>query len=149
MPVGPVIFKLVSYISTIFGSIVSKIMAIDPDMMTIDLKIMMIDPKMMMIDPNMMMIDPKMMLLQETNLKITGPTGIFGENRDHKTIIREPLANDPAHMSDERTVLMNYKVYGQFQPDSYCKGSLGLLLFFCDRTIVLVCTFFKLILYVM
>ena len=24
-------------------------------------------------------------------------------------------------------VLMYYKVYGQFQPDSYCKGSLGLL----------------------
>ena len=30
--------------------------------------------------------------------------GIFGENRDYKTIIREPFANDLAHMSDEWTV---------------------------------------------
>ena len=52
MPVGPVIFKLVSYRSIIFGSNLSKILAIDPKMMTIDLKMMMIDLKMMMIDPN-------------------------------------------------------------------------------------------------
>ena len=69
--------------------------------MMIDPKMMMIDPNMMMIDPKRMTIDPKMMLLQETNLKITGPTGIFGENRDYKTIIREPFANDLAHMFDE------------------------------------------------
>ena len=50
MPVGPVIFKLVSYIRIIFRSNVSKILAIDP-------KMMMIDPKMMMIDLKMMMID--------------------------------------------------------------------------------------------
>ena len=41
-------------------------------------------------------------------MRITGPTGIFGENRDHKTVIREPFANDLAHMFDECTVpLMN------------------------------------------
>ena len=74
---------------------------IDPNMMMIDLNMMMIDPNMMMIDPKMMTIDPKMMLLQETNLKITGPTGIFGENRDYNTIIREPFANDLAPMFDE------------------------------------------------
>ena len=45
--------------------------------------------------------DPYMMLIQETNLKITGPTDIFGENLDYKTIIREPFANDLAHMFDE------------------------------------------------
>ena len=73
----------------------------DPKIMMIDPKMMMIDPNMMMIDPKRMTIDPKMMLLQETYLKITGPTGIFGENRDYKTIIREPFANDLAHMFDE------------------------------------------------
>ena len=73
----------------------------DPNMMTIDLNMMMIAPKMMMIDPKMMTIDPKMMLLQETKLNITDPTGIFGENQDYKTIIREPFANDLAHMFDE------------------------------------------------
>ena len=52
MPVGPVIFKLISYINIIFGSNVSKIFAMDPKMMTIA-------PNMMTIDPNMMMIDPK------------------------------------------------------------------------------------------
>ena len=57
MPMGPVIFKLVPYINIIFGSNVSKILAIDPKMMTIDPKMMMIDLKMMMIDLNMMMID--------------------------------------------------------------------------------------------
>ena len=89
-------------------------MTIDPKMMKIDPHLMMIDPKMITIDPNMMMIYPKMMiepkmmtiyakmiLLQETNLKITGHTGIFGENRDYKTIIREPFANDLANMFDE------------------------------------------------
>ena len=76
-------------------------------MMMIDLNMMPIDPNMMMIDPKMMTIDPKMMLLQETNLKITGPTGIFGENRDYKTKIREPFANDLAHMFDELTVPLN------------------------------------------
>ena len=35
------------------------------------------------------------MLLYKTNLKITG---IFGENRDVKTVIREPFANDLALM---------------------------------------------------
>ena len=70
-------------------------------MMTIVQNMMMIDPKMMMIDPKMMTIDPKMMLIQETYLKITDPTGIFGETRDYKTIIREPFANDLAHMFDE------------------------------------------------
>ena len=83
-------------------------MAIDPKMMmigskvmTIDLNMMRIDPNMMRIDPKMMTIDPKMMLIQETNLKITGPTGIFGENRDYKTIIREPFASNLAHIFDE------------------------------------------------
>ena len=42
MLVGLVIFKLVSYISIIFGSNVSKILAIDPKMMTIDPKMMML-----------------------------------------------------------------------------------------------------------
>jgi hypothetical protein len=42
-------------------------------------------------------------------LKITGPTGIFGENRDYKTMIGEPFANDLAHMSDEWTVPLNIK----------------------------------------
>ena len=80
---------------------------IDPNMMMIDLNMMTIDPDMMMIDPNMM-IDPKMMtidlkmvLLQETNLKITGPTGIFWENKYYKTIIRKQFANDLAHTFDE------------------------------------------------
>ena len=36
--------------------------------------------------------DPKMMQIWETNLKITGPTGIFWENRDYKTITREPFS---------------------------------------------------------
>ena len=78
-----------------------NMMIIDPNTMMIDMNMMTIDPNMMMIDPKMMTIDPKIMLLQETNLKITGPTGIFGENRDYKTIIREPFANDLAHMFDE------------------------------------------------
>ena len=56
-------------------------------------KMMMIDPNMMMIDLNMMTIDPKMMVID--------PTGIFGENRDYKTIMREPFAKDLAHMLDE------------------------------------------------
>ena len=59
---------------------------------------------MVTIDPKNMTIDPTMMLLKETNLKITGPMGIFGENRDYKTIIREPFANDLAHKFDEWTV---------------------------------------------
>ena len=63
MPVGPVIFKLGSYISIIFGSNVSKILAIDPKMMTIDPKMMMIDPKRMTIDPNMMTNDPNLMTI--------------------------------------------------------------------------------------
>ena len=29
-----------------------------------------------------------------TKLKITGHRGIFGENRDYKTVIREPFVND-------------------------------------------------------
>ena len=78
-----------------------NMMTIDPIMMMTDPKMMMIDPNMMMIDPKRMTIDPKMMLRQKTNLKITGPTGIFGENRDYKTMIGEPFANDLAHMSDE------------------------------------------------
>jgi len=76
MPVGPVIPKPASHISTIFGSIVSKIMAIDPDMMTIDLKIMMIDPKMMMIDPKIMTIDPSMMMI-DLNMKTIYLNKIF------------------------------------------------------------------------
>ena len=72
-----------------------KMMMIDPNMMMLDLNMMTIDPNMMMIDPKMMMIDLNMMM------KITGPTGIFGGNRDYKTIIREPFANDLAHMFDE------------------------------------------------
>ena len=78
-----------------------NMMMIDLNMMTIDPNMIMIDPKMMMIDPKMMTIDLKMMLLYETNFKITGPTGIFGGNRDYKTIISEPFANDLAHMFDE------------------------------------------------
>ena len=42
---------------------------------------------------------------------ITGPTGIFGENQDYKTIIREPFANDLAHMFDEWTVPLIYIMY--------------------------------------
>ena len=60
---GPVIFKLVSYINIIFVSNVSKILAIDPKMMTIDPKMMMIDTKRMTIDPNMMTIDPNLMTI--------------------------------------------------------------------------------------
>jgi len=66
------------------------------------------DPEMMMIDPNMMMIDPKSMtnypkirLIWANSLKIAGPTGMFGEGRDCKTMIREPFASDLAHMFDE------------------------------------------------
>ena len=59
MPVGPVIFKFVSYISIIFGSIVSKMMAIEPKMTT-DPNMTRFDPNMRMIDPKMMMIDPKL-----------------------------------------------------------------------------------------
>ena len=55
--------KLLHYINIIFGSNVSKILAIDPKMMTIDPKMMMIDPKRMTIDLNMMMIDLNRMLL--------------------------------------------------------------------------------------
>ena len=58
----------------------------DPKMILIDPNMMMIDLNMMTIDPNMMMIDPKMMKSMMTS--------IFGENRDYKTIIREPFAND-------------------------------------------------------
>ena len=57
-----------------------KMMMIDPNMIMIDPNMMMIDHKKMMIDPKKMTIDTKMKLLQETNLKITGPTRIFGEN---------------------------------------------------------------------
>ena len=78
-----------------------KMMMIDSKRMTIDPNMMTIDPNLMTIDPKWMTIDPKMMLRQKTNLKITGPTGIFGENRDYKTMIGEPFANDLAHMSDE------------------------------------------------
>ena len=45
-------------------------------------------------------IDPNIML-KETNLKITGPMGIFWENPDFKTAIREPFANDLAPMLHE------------------------------------------------
>ena len=94
-------------------------MTIDPKMMKIDPHLMMIDPKMITIDPNMMMIDhkkmiePKMMtiytkILQETNLKITGHRGIFGENLDYKTIIRERFANDLANMFDELTLPLSF-----------------------------------------
>ena len=62
---GPVIFKLVSYISIILGSIVSKIMVIDPKMMTTNPNMMMIDPKLMTTDPKLMTIDPKIVLLWE------------------------------------------------------------------------------------
>ena len=57
MPVWPVIFELVSYISIIVGTNVSKMLAIDPKIITIDPKMMMIDLKMMRNDPNMMTID--------------------------------------------------------------------------------------------
>ena len=63
MPVGPVLFKSVSCISIIFGSNVSKILAIDPIVMTIDPKMMMIDLKMMIFDPNMMTIDLNVMMI--------------------------------------------------------------------------------------
>ena len=56
IPVGPVVFKLVSYISTIFVMIDPKMMTIDPKMMTIDQKIMTIDPKIMTIDPKILRI---------------------------------------------------------------------------------------------
>jgi len=72
MPVGPAIFKLVSHINIIFGSNVSKILAIDPKMMTIDPKMMMIDPKRMTIDPNMMTIDPNLMTI-DPNLMTIDP----------------------------------------------------------------------------
>ena len=68
MPVGPVIIKLVSYISIIFGSNISKVLAIDPKMMTFDPKMMMIDLKMMMIDLDMMTIDPNMMMMIDPNM---------------------------------------------------------------------------------
>ena len=77
MPVGPVIFKIDSYISIIFGSNVSKILAIDPKMMTIDPQMMMNDLKMMMIDPNMMTIDPNMMTI-DPNMMTPGEGGMRG-----------------------------------------------------------------------
>ena len=65
--------------------------------MTIGPNIMTIDPNVMTIDLNVMMIDLSSMLLK-TNLKITGPTGIFWGNRDYKTATSEPIANDLAYM---------------------------------------------------
>ena len=41
-------------------------------------------------------IGPKIMQNNPTNLKFKGPTGIFAENRDIKTVVREPFANDLA-----------------------------------------------------
>ena len=67
-----VIFKIVSYISIIFGSNISKILAFDPKMMMIDPKMMMIDPNMMMIGKNMM-IDPNMMMI-DLNMMTIDPT---------------------------------------------------------------------------
>ena len=75
-------------------------MTVDPNIMTIDPKIMTIDPKIVTIGPKIITID-KIVLLKETKLKITGPTDVFGENRDYKTVIREPFANNLAHMFDE------------------------------------------------
>ena len=65
--------------SIIFGSNVSKILAIDPKMMTIDPKMMIdlnmmtIDPNMMMIDLNMITIDPNMITI-DTNMMTIDPT---------------------------------------------------------------------------
>ena len=56
MPMWPVIFKLVSYISTIF-------VTIDPKMMMINPEIMMIYPKAMTIQPTVMTIDRKILLV--------------------------------------------------------------------------------------
>ena len=43
-----------------------------------------------------MTIDPKIVKNKLTDFK-TSPMGIFVENRDIKTAIREPFANDLAH----------------------------------------------------
>ena len=56
--------------------------------------------------------DPKIMLLYKTNLKITG---IFGENRDVKTVIREPFANDLALMFIKWTVPLIRGQGGEFR----------------------------------
>ena len=47
-------------------------------------------------DRNIMTIDPKIVKNKSTDFK-TSPMGIFVENRDIKTAIREPFANDLAH----------------------------------------------------
>ena len=49
------------------------------------------DPKNMTSVPTILTSDPKIMQNKATNFKITGPTGIFGENRDIKTVIRDHL----------------------------------------------------------
>ena len=82
-PKMPVICKLVSYVTIIFGSNVSEILPVDPKMMMndpkmmmIDLKMMMIDLNMMTIDPNTMMIDPNMMMI-DLNMMMIDPIRCF------------------------------------------------------------------------
>jgi len=41
------------------------------------------------------------MLIWEADLRIAGPTGGCGENRDYRAMIGEPFAGDLAHMFDE------------------------------------------------
>jgi len=50
------------------------------------------------------------MLIWETDLKIAGPTGMFGEDRDYEAMIGEPFASDLAHVFDEWTVPLNSKI---------------------------------------
>ena len=66
IPVGPAIFKLVFYRSIIFGSIIITLGSI----VIIFVSIAIIFKT----------IDPKIMPIQDTNSKIIGTNGIFGEN---------------------------------------------------------------------
>ena len=54
---------------------------------------------------------------------ITGPTGIFGENQDYKTVIRESFANDLAHTLNELTVPLRDGGGGQHHSAYFCLRS--------------------------
>ena len=53
----------------------------------------------------------KLVSYRSTDLKITGPTGIFGETRDYKTVIRKPFADYLAHMLKQGTVPLSLPCY--------------------------------------
>ena len=70
-------------------------------------------------------------------MKITGPTDIFGENRDYKTIIREPFAKDLAHMFDESTVPLNLEIYISESAKYICEILVSFLYYSCILIFIL------------